>query len=108
MTDGSFAEESSAALGEKAAATWTYDYLPAEDPDHVYLQGPCPHCRHHSEFRWPLYIVREDIARADEPEQEIQEAIETVVVRCQCDKNHPGSNGEKGCGRYWTLTVAKP
>jgi hypothetical protein len=108
MTGERFKEESSPALGEQAAATWTYDYLPADHPDHLYLEGLCPHCQHHSQYRWPLYIVREDAAPPDQPGQEKENATEIVTVRCQCDEHHPGSNGEKGCGRYWALTVLTP
>jgi|ERR1035438_651639 hypothetical protein len=113
MAEMSYKEESSPSYGEEAARSWTYEYLPTGRPDHIAFDGTCPKCAHESTYRWPLFIIREDF-EADQEEERGQGSSATksqpepIVVRCQCSTDHPGSNGEKGCGRYWTLMVLGP
>lgn len=110
----SYNEQSEPAFGEDAAQTWSYEYLPVDGPDHIDFNGPCPKCRHASSYRWPLILVREElVAPTDDSGHPGGPAArrsgrESVLVRCQCEADHPGANGEKGCGRYWTLTVEGP
>jgi len=105
VTDLKYQEESSAAYGEQAARTWTYSYVPDDNPDHIDFAGVCPKCKHDSSYRWPLSIVRESLRLENSLDDQDAAVPEPVVVRCQCATSHPGNGGEKGCGRYWILTV---
>ncbi len=112
----SYEEESSDALGEAAAKTWQYRYQPPDDPDTVVLTGPCPKCLHTFAYDWPLVLVREDFAaRAESADRETagpghaeSEPAHPVTVVCRCGITHPQANGEKGCGRSWTLQIPPP
>lgn len=112
-----YKEESDERLGQQAAASWRYRCEPADDPDRVILSGSCPKCRHSFDYDWPLVVVRQDAVTpgrvdqgdgAAEPGSAAWEGAgetERIPVICRCRVTHPGSNGEKGCGRSWTLTV---
>lgn len=107
-----YKEESDEQLGQRAAASWRYRCEPTEDPDRVILSGSCPKCERSFEYDWPLIVVRQDApppGRADQSDDargrfEAGE-VERIPVICRCRVTHPGANGEKGCGRSWTLTV---
>ncbi|HET6918780.1 MAG TPA: hypothetical protein VFI46_04855 [Jiangellaceae bacterium] len=94
-----YKQESKPEYGQKAAQTWTFTFDPAPHPDRVRLQGECPVCGHPSEFPWPLNLVRDIAANSAEL---------PVPVFCRCLETHPGSRGEPGCGRAWTLMVPRP
>ena len=96
-----YQEESSGELGELAAKQWRYRYDPVDDPERVLLTGPCPECQDVFEYDWPLTVVRADVA----PEPASDASWLTIPVICRCRVEHPGAEGEKGCGRSWTLTV---
>lgn len=107
MSEIEYLEESKAEYGEQAAATWTYDYVPASDPDHIAFDGRCPACGHDSPYDHPLTVLRQDVAPEGADSIELA-APAPILVRCQCGVAHPKADGETGCGRYWTLTVAAP
>ena len=106
MTMIPYHEETEASFGTAAASTWTYEYQPAEAPDHIHFSGKCPKCNHDAEYVWPLQIVRQNSLESEDDETE--NGADTVLIRCQCGESHPESNGEQGCGRYWTLVVPRP
>ena len=108
-----YVEESSDALGAAAARTWQYRYQPADDPDTVVLTGPCPKCGHTFVYDWPLVLVREDFAAPGERETVARgdtaaDATHPVTVVCRCSVVHPQADGERGCGRSWTLLLSRP
>lgn len=91
-------------LGQRAAAEWRYRFDPTDDPERVLLTGPCPECRDVFEYDWPLSVVRSDVL----PEVNIETRGLLIPVICRCKVEHPGADGEKGCGRSWMMTVREP
>jgi hypothetical protein len=108
-----YKEESSDGLGETAAKTWQYRYEPPDDPDSVLLTGPCPACEDTFVYDWPLEVVRAEVAVGKVADRgpvaaESDESTLAITVVCRCQVLHPGSNGEPGCGRSWTLNIPRP
>ena len=107
-----YKEESSEALGVKAAGTWKYGLEPPDNPDLVTLHGPCPKCGDQFDYEWPLTLLRDAMMTAREVEA--AEVLrrpateERIPVLCRCKVKHPGAGDEPGCGRSWTLTVMVP
>jgi hypothetical protein len=94
-----YQETTSDELGERAAASFTYELEPADDPEQVVFSGACPRCEKAMTFAWPLIVVRSMDVPADEL---------TVTMVCRCVAKHRGADGEKGCGAYWSLRIPRP
>ena len=102
-----YLEESSEALGQSAAKNWQFRFDPAEKPTQVLLEGACPKCGHPFPYAWPLVVMRANLLslpRRPSPKEPL-----TIAVICGCSIKHPGAaDGERGCGRHWSLIVPSP
>lgn len=83
-------------LGEAAATTFAYRWVPSARPRLIRLHGPCPQCGHEFAYDWPVEIAR---TLAPGP----------VTVECVCIPPHLGApEGGVGCGAYWDLDIPRP
>jgi hypothetical protein len=101
-----YLEESSSAMGELASKTWTYTFEPDPHPDTVRLVGLCPACDDAVDYPYPLGLVRSTVT-VDRQTESDSDSMPIPVI-CRCKVAHPKANGERGCGRGWTLKVPRP
>ncbi len=97
-----YQEESNPELATTASAGWRFRFDPDDGPEWVVLAGACPKCGHEFEYRYPLVPL---VVAGELPDDR---KVLTIRVRCRCSTRHPGSRGEAGCGRSWTLRVPRP
>jgi hypothetical protein len=102
-----------------AAETFNVELVPSpEKPYQIYLDGPCPRCKHRMNHVHELILIR-GVSPVDEATAEAvwdalhQRGTEPPTqwefqVDCACRITHPKSEEHKtACGAFWNMLVER-